>query len=290
MPASVKPYISRFDKAFREDSSRNYHLTIRLAPDGFSFVVFWPEKNRYIGIEAYRFHQADEGIKLAAALDEVIMVKEWISYPFQSVLVLIAANSNTLIPEALYDEKEKGVYLAFNQQFKDNSRIVTDHLKSAAAFNVYYLSNSLIEKIKDIWANARIVHFSSVFAESLLIANRNQNIDNVVFIHVHGASFEMLVIRNNKLQFLNQFRFLTPEDFVYFILFSFDQLRLNPENAQLILSGEIFKGSEHYEILWKYIRNIGFSQRVKAFEYSYVLEELPVHQHAVLYNAQLCEL
>lgn len=290
MPASVKPHISRFDKAFREDSSRNYHLTIRLAPDGFSFVVFWPEKNRYIGLEAYRFHQVDDSIKMAAALDEIIMFKEWIAYPFQSVLVLIASNANTLIPEALYDDKEKGVYLAFNQQFKDNSRIVSDHLKTAAAFNVYYLSNSLIEKVKDFWANAHIAHFSSVFAESLLIANRNQNIDNVVFVHVHGASFEMLVIRNGKLHFLNQFRYHTPEDFIYFILFSFDQLRLNPENVQLVLSGDIFKGSANYEILYKYIRNISFSQRNQTFEYSYVLEELPVHQHAVLFNAQLCEL
>jgi hypothetical protein len=290
MIASVKPHISRFDKAFKEDYSRNYHLTIRLSSDGFSFVVFSLEKNRYLGIEAYRFNNIEDEIKLAAALDEVIMFRQWIAYPYHSVLVIVDHSFNAIVPAPLYDEKEKGTYLAFNQQFRDNSRISADHLKSSDTYNIYYLSNPLVEKIKDLWANAKIVHQSSVLIESLLISNRNKSTENTSFVHVGKGNFDLVVLKNEKLKFINRFRYNTPEDFIYFILFALDQLRLNPEIVNLIFSGQIDNGSSVYDITWKYIRNISFAGRNTAFEYSYILEELPVHHYFILYNALQCEL
>lgn len=290
MITSVKPSLSRIDKAFKEDHSRQYHLTIRLSLDGFSYVIFAPEKHRYIGFESYKFKQLTDEVKLAAALDEIIMYKQWIAYPFHSVLVIIDHLYNALIPAPLYDEKEKGTFIAFNQNYRDNCRINADHLKSADAYNVFYLSNPLVEKIKDLWANARIVHLSSVLIESLLIGNRNKPAENIVFVHLRQGSFDFVVLKNDKLQFYNHFKFHTPEDFIYFILFSMDQQRLNPETVQLVFSGQIDNGDPMYEIAWKYIRNISFAPRNNAFEYSYMLEEISVHQHFVLYNALQCEL
>lgn len=290
MITASKPVISRYDKAFREDHTRNYHLTIRLSPDGFSFVVFSLDKNRYLGLETFSIKQLDNSAKLAASLDEIAMIRQWITYPFHSVLVIIDHVFNTLVPAPLFDEKEKGLFLAFNQTFQDNSRIQSDSLKAAEAFNVYYLSNPLVEKIKDIWANARIAHLQSVLIESLLITQRNKTTEPTAYVHVRNAGFDMVVLRNDKLLFANNFKFTTPEDFIYFLLFSMDQLRLNPESTNIVLSGSIEKGMPIYEILFQYVRNIRFAERNTAFEYSYILEELSVHQHFVLYNALQCEL
>lgn len=290
MITSTKPLLSRYDKAFKEDYTRNYHLTIRVSPDGFSFVVFSLDKNRYLGLETFQIKRIDQQAKLAAALDELCILRQWITYPFHSVVVIVDNNFNTLIPISLYEEKEKGVYLAFNQEFQDNSRIQSDLLKAAEAYNLYYLPNPLVEKVKDIWANARIVHLQSVLVESLLITHRNQQSDQTAFIHLRHDNFDLIVLKNDKLLFINNFRFNTPEDFIYFVLFSFDQLRLNPETVQVVLSGIIEKGSKNYDILFQYVRNIRFAERNPTFEYSYILEDIPVHQHFIIYNALQCEL
>jgi len=290
MITSTKPLLSRYDKAFKEDYTRNYHLTIRVSPDGFSFVVFSLDKNRYLGLETFQIKRIDQQAKLAAALDELCILRQWITYPFHSVVVIVDNNFNTLIPISLYEEKEKGVYLAFNQEFQDNSRIQSDLLKAAEAYNLYYLPNPLVEKVKDIWANARIVHLQSVLGESLLITHRNQQSDQTAFIHLRHDNFDLIVLKNDKLLFINNFRFNTPEDFIYFVLFSFDQLRLNPETVQVVLSGIIEKGSKNYDILFQYVRNIWFAERNPTFEYSYKLEDIPVHQHFIIYNALQCEL
>jgi len=290
MITSTKPLLSRYDKAFKEDYTRNYHLTIRVSPDGFSFVVFSLDKNRYLGLETFQIKRIDQQAKLAAALDELCILRQWITYPFHSVVVIVDNTFNTLIPVSLYEEKEKGVYLAFNQEFQDNSRIQSDLLKAAEAYNLYYLPNPLVEKVKDIWANARIVHLQSVLVESLLITHRNQQSDQTAFIYLRHDNFDLIVLKNDKLLFINNFRFNTPEDFIYFVLFSFDQLRLNPETVQVVLSGIIEKGSKTYDILFQYVRNIRFAERNPTFEYSYILEDIPVHQHFIIYNALQCEL
>lgn len=290
MSASAKPYISRLDKSFRDDYSRSFQLTIQLSLDGFSFVIYSPEKEKYVGTEAYQFTNIDDEIRLTAALDQVIMNNRWIAYPFQSVTVLIDHTHNALVPSPLYEEKEKGTYLAFSQQYRDNSRIMADHLVNAAAYNVYYLSNPLIEKIKDLWANARIAHYTSALIESLMIQHKNKQVDDALFVHVRRKVFDLVVIRDEKLFFFNSFRYNTKEDFIYFLLFAMEQLRMNPEIARVFMLGMIDKSSECYEIAWKYIRDISFIDPVKAFGFSYVLDELPQHFNYVLYNAIRCEL
>ncbi len=285
-----KPIFSRLDKAFKEDLTRNFHLTLRLSPNGFSFVIYAPDKQKYVGVEVFKFPAPEKEIQYASKIDEIIMHRQWIAFPYQSVTVIIDHTANCLIPTPLFDEKEKGTYLAFNQVFRDNNRIAFDTLKNADTKNIYYLSNPLVEKIKELWANATIVHLSSVLIESLLITNKNKGLEDKVFVNVRDQLFDLVVLREEKLHFYNQFKFNTKEDFLYFLLFSMEQLRLNPETTEINFLGQIDKDSPLYEIAWHYIRNSKFIARNENFKYSYVLEDLLSSQYFILFNAQQCEL
>ncbi len=287
---AVRPTLSRFDKAFREDHTRQYHLTVRIGADGLSYALFSNDKQRYIALETWAFIKSDTDIRIASSIDEVIIQKPWLSYPFQSVLVLIDHTYNTLVPAPLFDEKEKAVYLAFVQQYRDSSRVSADELKSAGAWNVYYLSNSIVHKIKEIWANARVSHLSSALVESLLVANRNQIAEPAAFVNIRNNSFDLVVITADKLLFYNNFKARHPEDFLYFLLFSLDQQDLNPEKVNLSLMGNITVDHPIYEAVRKYIRNVLFASYNPAFEYSYVLEDVQFHQFNLLFSALQCEL
>ncbi|MDD4086943.1 MAG: DUF3822 family protein [Bacteroidales bacterium] len=290
MIAPSKPTLSLIDKSFKQDYSKNFQMTIRIAPDGFSFVIFSPEKQRFVGLETYSFSARNEVISLVNILDEIIMKHAWIAYPYQQVRVLVENNHMALVPNPLYDEKEKGTYLAFAQAFQENSRISSDLLKTADASVVYYISNVLMAKIKDLWANARVHHISSAFIESVLITNKNKQFDSAVFVQVRNRCFDMLVIEDQKFKFYNIFRFNTKEDFIYFLLFAMEQQQLNPEKTPLILSGAIEQSSAIFEISERYIRNISFETRNKNFDYSYVFETLIWHHNSLLFNTLQCEL
>ena len=77
-------------------------------------------------------------------------------------------------------------------------------------------------------------------------------------MNVSNLTFEIVVIKNKKLELFNCFSFKTKEDFIYYILFTAEQLNLNPEELKLILLGDIKKESELYNTLYQYVRNVEF--------------------------------
>jgi len=79
----------------------------------------------------------------------------------------------------------------------------------------------------------------------------------------------------------NFFSFNTKEDFIYYILFTAEQLNLNPEEFELNLMGDIEKESELYAIVYQYIRNIKFyAPNNTAMQ----LNEIPSHSHFTILN------
>ena len=50
-------------------------------------------------------------------------------------------------------------------------------------------------------------------------------------------------------------------DFIYYLLFTSEQLQLNPETLNLIFIGKIKSEDELYKIAYKYIRHVSFGDR-----------------------------
>jgi hypothetical protein len=72
---------------------------------------------------------------------------------------------------------------------------------------------------------------------------------------VSDTHFEIVVIQNQKLQLYNTFEYKTTEDFIYYIVFTAEQLHLNPESFKLELLGKILEDDSLYKIAFKYVRN-----------------------------------
>ena len=99
----------------------------------------------------------------------------------------------------------------------------------------------------------------------------------------------MVYYKSSKLQYYNLFRYKTKEDFIYFLLAALEQIGLNPERAQIVLSGAIEKDFQLYEMIFRYIRHSDFIEKNQAFEYAHVLDEVKYHQFYSLYNILQCE-
>ena len=54
----------------------------------------------------------------------------------------------------------------------------------------------------------------------------------------------------------NTFDYTTKEDFIYYLLFTAEQLGLNPEEFPLVLLGNVTKEDELFKIAYTYIRNV----------------------------------
>ena len=289
MALQLKPYFSYFDKSFRESQTRNYKLSVQLWHKGVVFTVFNPEKNKFIGIESFLFNDIKSIDQIPSYLGKVLLSRQSFAFPYESVYLLYQNKYSTLIPQPLFSEENKNLFLGFNQPFQENSRIVFDTLKNNEAVNIYYLPNMVVEKAKDFWPNVKILHFSSALIESLSINFKNQVDQKTLFVNLHLDCFDIVHFRENKLHYYNSFDFHTKEDFIYFLLTTIDQLGLNPEDVNVILLGNIDVIDERHRMIHQYIKNYSFIPRNDNYGYSYILDEIKHHQYYNLFNALQCE-
>ena len=174
---------------------------------------------------------------------------------FDNVVVLYNNDLNTFVPQVLFDENFLGSYLQYNVKVFENDFISYDEIANYDMNNVYIPYANINNALIDIYGNFNFKHSYSVLVKKLL--DLSKNIDETqIFVHCQKDNFQLAAIKNQKLLLFNSFDFKTKEDFIYYLLFTIEQLQLNPETLQLKIFGNISKESEIFQIAYKYIRNI----------------------------------
>lgn len=103
-----------------------------------------------------------------------------------------------------------------------------------------------------------------------------------MFVHISPKQFEIVVIQNQKLHLYNAYDYKTPEDFLYYILFTAEQLYLNPEHFKLELLGKIMEDDALHTIAYKYIRNVSL------FDVSFMQNDFTAmenREHFILFHS-----
>lgn len=126
-------------------------------------------------------------------------------------------------------------------------------------------------------------HASTILVQTLLNASKKQR-DKKMFVHVSASHFEIVVVQNQKLLFFNSFEYQTPEDFIYYILFTAEQLQLNPEYFTLDLIGAITKENPLFQIAYKYIRNVSLID-VEDLRWNNYFTEAENRNHFILFHS-----
>jgi len=105
-----------------------------------------------------------------------------------------------------------------------------------------------------------------------------------VFVHLGNGHFEIVFVENQKLLLFNSFDFATKEDFIYYVLFTAEQLKLNPETFKLQLLGDINEESDFFKIAFKYIRNVSLMGVYQTQKHNELSTEENL-KHFILFNS-----
>ena len=106
-------------------------------------------------------------------------------------------------------------------------------------------------------------HPTTALLESLIKENLERTDDNRIYLNVNDQYFEIFVFKEAKLLFYNTFRFKTKEDFLYFLLFTMEQLHLDTETVPVYFMGMIEEDSQIVELATRYVRNVRFKKDIK---------------------------
>ena len=258
------------------------HLSIQLSLDGFSFCIYNKIREEIGVFAVYEFQNTSNSPYKHLELVEQLYQQEILLHiKYESISVVHLNNLVTQVPQPIFDKNQLKNYLNYSIKVLENDFICYDEIPNSDIVNVYIpfvnINNFLIDK----YGSFNYKHSSTVLIEQLIHQHKNVD-DSICFVNVSKNNFEIVVLKNKKLQLYNSFNFETKEDFVYYILFTAEQLNLNPEELKMVLLGEINEELELYTILYKYIRNIEF---YKPVNFSTILEKkISPHSHFTLLN------
>jgi hypothetical protein len=289
MYGQIIPVIKKYDEALKQADFTQFNLIFQVARDSASFCIFNSENRKFMSVESVEFEGAEPFQNLSALIRSFSAEHQVLSRQFKSVQILYESNQSSLVPAPLFDEKEKESYSRFSFAGTDDHDILFDSIKNLDSYNLYLIPKVLKNTLAEIFPEHNLTSHSSILIESLLIMHRNSSDLKRIFINVRKFHLDIVIMDGRKLLYFNTFNYRSKEDFIYFVIFVMDQLKLNPEENELILSGFIDKNSKIFETIYKYVRIVSFQPRPNAFNYSYIFSDIPSHYYSNLFNFPLCE-
>jgi len=230
-------------------------LSIQFSLDGFSFCTT-NTHNEVLEFSSYTFSKTKNSPELVLEkLQDIFKKEKSLQYDFETVTVIHQNNLNTLVPNEYFKEDALKSYLKYSIKTIATDLITFDELDFMNSKNVYIPYVNINNFLFQNFGEFEYKHYSSVLLEKLFSIASN---DICCYIHVSKSTFDIVIIKNSNLQFFNIFEYKTKEDFMYYVLFTLEQLELSTEETLVTVLGDIEEDSDLFRLMYTYIRNIDF--------------------------------
>lgn len=273
------------DETFDPNISLSYFLSIQINLDGFSFCTLDPVRNKYI---QFRYVEFDAHLSLSKQLEKCFEDIEILNLAYKKTLVLIPSRFSTLVPTGIFTPELRSEWLRFCIQPNDNQRILYNKVKMADAFNVFAIPEEVYKIMARQFPEPVFFHQYTPIIESNLTGRLSGNEFTSLYIHLNNDYFDIVAFEKNHLKLCNSFPIKSDNDFIYFTLFVFEQLKLESANTEVIISGYHPEYSNLFNHLSTYIRNVKQSDLPGHFQYCYHFRENRMNSFVNLLNLASC--
>ncbi len=244
----------------------NLELSIQISLSGLSFCILNRESKTITTLNHVDFEKKLNPFEVLDKLIHLFNTETVLQTPFNKVNLIHTNELSTLVPKPLFKEDCLADYLKFNSKILKSDFIAFDDINSNDSVNVYVPYVNINNFIYEKFGSFTYKHFSTILIERILFIEKNAD-DVKLYANVNSNHFEIIVLEKGKLILYNTFEYVTKEDFVYYILFTAEQLKLNPETLNLMLIGNINKNDDLYKIAYRYIRHVDFGKRFDDYTY-----------------------
>jgi hypothetical protein len=243
-------------------------LSFEVSEKSLSYCIFDTISNKIVHHER---HEIETNDVLEEGLWKIFSKNAHLSQTFDSVVVLHNSHLNSIVPASLFDQNYLGSYMQYNNKVFETDYFAFDYLDTYELYNVFIPYTEINNYLLEHYDSFDFKNANSVFIKKALDFSKNKE-QKQVWVHFQQDRFEIAVTKNQQLLLFNTFIYKTPEDFIYYLLFTYEQLQLNPEVVPVHFLGGITKENENFKFAYKYIRNC------EIFDLSFASQALNVSQ------------
>ena len=270
-----------FDLRFASD----YHLSIQVGLDGFSFCILDIRRKKYIALRHIPLIVGKPQF-LTRKLEAIFEQEEKLNATYQSVSIDFSTNEATLIPKKYSPDENFKTIAALSFETGRNEEVRTDNLPGCNDAIVYGYPKELTTLLNRKYTDFEFRHKSIPLLASAYDQRNEKN--NSVLINFEKKYVQMIALKNFEINLYNSFYFKTESDFMYYILNVCHNLQIDPQADEIILSGFLADDSGYVRQLKKYLGNVQFLKPSSRFNYGNIFDKVQKHQFASLLNSYQC--
>lgn len=279
----------RIDKSFDVKHLSKFSLNLKIGDDFFVANAFKTKSEQHVAIAECKFNnEIQDEFQLSALVKTFKSSPVKISKKYHTINICISNSKFAIVPKVLFEKENCKNYLKLNATTEENQVILHQKIDSSGIVVVFGLHKELYNWIKEVFPKAKIQHELAISVCSIQRDFHDVSGDKTI-LNIHRNYFDLVYLKKGKINFVNAFPYTEKEDLLYYVLYCFKQLNLDPKSVSTYLVGEIKKGDELHQILFQFIKNIGFGNRNKNIKVAGTLGELPKHYFYSVFNTNLCE-
>lgn len=232
-------------------------LSIQVSLNGLSFSIYNTLHHTTESVEHISFlsKNIQTPENLLTHVREEITSNPIFQEQFDALTVIHTNTLATPVPNALLDEEHLADYLKFSVKILATDFITYDTLENADIAMVYVPFVNINNFFIDYFGEFNYIHHSTALLNKLFKLPYVYN-EPVCYIHFNTNTFDLVVLKNKNLILYNHFEFKTAEDFIYYVLFTFEQLKLDTNTVKTVCIGNITEESDVYSLAYTYINKI----------------------------------
>ncbi len=287
--------LNKVDPQFETTQGFNYRLSVLLCQDGFSFLVTHAASRKVLKLSSYKLDHA--AVKPDSTSDwpksgneyfEEMKKVDCARMSWQGVDIAIASHKITLAPHSFMQDGNDLNIISAAYIVNQAEQILSEPISHLGPVTAILFPRYVPEFCGAIFPGSVLRNSAAVFVKGVLRMH-SQLITRHVFINIHQGFFEIAVIQGLRLLFLNAFRYSSPSDVLYYVIFVLEQLGFVSSEEQVTLMGDVDANSTIFLQLKIYCGSIDFIAKPVELEYGETFAEVAMHNYFTLLNIPICE-
>lgn len=277
--------INFVDDTFDLKFASEYHISIQVGLDGFSFCILDVNRKKYLVLQHLPLIVGKIQF-LAKKIEAIFDQEEKLNASYKSVCITYSTNKATLLPKAYSDPDFFTKVAELTNDINKNEDIWINNLSGFNQQLIYSYPKDLMTLLNRKFTEFQFKH-KSIPLLATAVQERNEK-KNTLVINFEKKYIRMIVIKDLKLALYNSFYFKNESDFLYYTLNICHTLQIDPERDELLIGGYVADDSSYIRQLKKYVSNVYFLKPSADFLYSNTFEKIQKHQFVSLLNSYQC--
>jgi predicted XRE-type DNA-binding protein len=247
--------------------------------------IFKKETTSFSAIESEKYAS---DVELVESVKKLINKESLSAANCKQLILVNQTYRSMLVPESLFDKNNLVTFLKFHHHVDEKDYLHYVKIVDSEAYSVFSIPSEMENLLSSKFEKVHYLHHSIPFISSALLNYNKYNTLPEFYLNVTPDFFDILIIRNKKIQLFNSFLYQKNTDAIYFIVNILNLYSYSPNHVKLIISGNVSKEDGFYSGLAKIFNMVELQEASSSVNIEQGLQPIEMQKLIHVFNSVLC--